>query len=229
MMHESFSTIRAWTDESGEDDYALQCSYTSGDSRTTSSQAFGCTGNVSKEDANNLLERRLSEFYPLDDEAQRFISRSGDRTLFVSSLNSAVELRISKDVANNEIFVLSAVVHKLTIVTQKRQKHQLKGSYSLMTKMLKHNTAMQQRRNASDWSSDHKESRIDTYGDGVFVLFSNLGTSVLSDKLKMNLVLNEFILKASIIREDFAQTQGSIKTNLRRRRILTKAYNKTML
>lgn len=81
---------------------------------------------------------------------------------------------------------------------------------------------------ATTWSGAEK-SHIGTCGDGNFVFVSNVSVSVLSNKVKLNLALNEFISKASSISSDFGETHESIMSNLRRRRALVKAYNKTML
>lgn len=122
-MHESCSSLGTWTDDYGEEDFSLQC-YRNDESAGTVGQPFPC--DVPQQDANKLLEQRLSEMdSPVVGTTEYLISRSGSRTLLVDDLRSTtLELKIRSD-ATKDVLVLSTVVHKLKVVTVKNKKHHL--------------------------------------------------------------------------------------------------------
>jgi hypothetical protein len=234
-MREHFST-RNTCDDYGEEDFYLKSYRRTEEESSTSGSTSGAGSaagapsscQFAHHEANTKLENRLAEFE--SEDMQRLpLLRSGDRTLFVTSSNLSIELKIGKDSKNMDVVVISAVVHdtsngKVLNVNDKKVQL-LQGSYSLMTKMMKHNTALQR---ASNWGDAEEASHLGAYG-GKIVFAANVSTSALSNKRKFGLVLDEFVSKASDFSNDFAQTSKSAESRLLRRRFLMKAYNKTML
>ena len=76
-------------------------------------------------------------------------------------------------------------------------------AYSLMTKMMKHNALLSQ---ATTGRGHPVAYRVGVY-DGNFILFSNMSISVLSSNSQLELILDNFILNATQICTDFANTQ----------------------
>jgi hypothetical protein len=225
-MREHFSALSTCDDYGEEDFYLKSYRRTEEESSTSGSSGAGSSAaGAPSSYPNTKLENRLAEFESEDMP----LLRSGDRTLFVTSSNLSIELKIGKDSKNMDVVVISAVVHdtsngKVLNVNDKKVQL-LQGSYSLMTKMMKHNTALQR---ASNWGDAEEASHLGAYG-GKIVFAANVSTSALSNKRKFGLVLDEFVSKASDFSNDFAQTSKSAESRLLRRRFLMKAYNKTML
>jgi hypothetical protein len=152
-MHDSFSTIST-CDDYGEEDLYLQSYRTEESSTSSSSTSSNSSSSTSgsdgappcqfalHEEANAKLEERLAEFES-EDMQQQSTSRSGDRTLLVASSNLSIGLQICKDSSKKDVVVISAVVHDTNnakALNVNNKKVQFQGSYSLMTKMMKHNT-----------------------------------------------------------------------------------------
>jgi hypothetical protein len=234
-MHHSFSTLST-CDDYGEEDlylqsYRTEASSTSGSISSTSTSTSGSDVappcQFALHEANAKLEERLAEFKS-EDMQQQSTSRSSDRTLLVASSSLSIGLQICKDSSKKDVVVISAVVHDTNnakVLNVNNKKVQLQGSYSLMTKMMKHNTALQR---ASNCWGDAEASHIGVCG-GKIMFVANVNTSTLSNKRKFGMVLDEFASKASAFSNDFAQRSESAKSRLNRRKCLMKAYNKTIL
>eukprot|EP00545_Synedropsis_sp_CCMP1620_P008381 CAMPEP_0119024578 /NCGR_PEP_ID=MMETSP1176-20130426/32149_1 /TAXON_ID=265551 /ORGANISM="Synedropsis recta cf, Strain CCMP1620" /LENGTH=222 /DNA_ID=CAMNT_0006979913 /DNA_START=110 /DNA_END=778 /DNA_ORIENTATION=+ len=218
-VRESLSTaLSTCVDDYGEEEVSLQC-YRSEERSTSTLSSFQCIM-LSQHDTSDLLEERMAEF---DSGKQRCISRSGFRTLFAVDSKLSIELRIRKG-ATEAVVMISAVVHTPKTLNLHNEKHLLQGgSYSLMTKMMKHNATLKR----ATWG-ESQGSHVGVF-DGNFLLIADVNTSVLSNKRKLDLVLDEFVSKASEISKDFSQTHESVQIKLRRRRGLIKAYNKTLI
>ena len=178
MLEYSSSSI-TMADDYGECDVSLR-------SYHSSNPGIDKTFGLSQQEANELLQERL----------QAFALSSGDR-------HDATNGKYTFDVSirdDTKAVVISTVVHK---GKHAGKNHRHSGaSYSLMTKMMKHNALLSQ----AATGSKTDPCRVDVY-DGTFILFSNMSLSVLSSNWELELVLDEFILKAAKIGTDFASTQ----------------------
>jgi hypothetical protein len=187
----SFSSIR--TDDYGECDVSLR-SYHS--SNPGIDETFG----FSQQEANELLQERL-RVCGLSSR-HLHVASNGKCTLVVDGDQHTIDVSIRGD---TKAVVISTVVHK--------GKHQQRSgaSYSLMTKMMKHNALLSQA--ATGGKPD--ACRVDIC-DGTFILFYTIGLPALSSNWKLELVLDDFTLKAVKISIDFADTQRFRRRGTRR-------------
>ena len=186
MLGDSSSSIV--TDDYGECAVSLR-SYRS--SNPEIDQTFG----LSQQGANELLQERLREFAL--SSGTLHVACNGKCT-FVAGGDHTIDISIREDTKNVDI---STVVHK---GKHAQKTHRRSGaSYSLMTKMTKHNALLSQ---AATGRSRPDACRVGVF-DGSFILFSNMSISMLSSNWKLELVLDDFILKAAEIGTDFASSQ----------------------
>ena len=180
MIGQSYSSIMTTEDEYGECDASLR--------------SIDKTFRLSRQEANQLLQERLRKFALSSGDLH---VASNGRCTFVAGGDRTVDVNIRDD---TKAVVISTVVHK--------EKHAHKihrnsgASYSLMTKMMKHNALLSQ---AATGRGKPDSSRVGVY-DGSFFLFSNMSLSTLSSNWELELVLDDFILKADQIGKDFANT-----------------------
>ena len=116
--------------------------------------------------------------------------------MFLAHRVHSIDVSIRDD---TKAVVISTVVHIKKHVLRKSN-HHWGASYSLMTKMMKHNTFLNQV--ARDKTG---AGRVVVY-DGTFILFFNMSLSVLSSNWKLKLVLDNFMLKAVQSSKNFADT-----------------------
>ena len=212
MIEEPDSVL---ADDYGECDISLQ-SY-----QRTSSGVDETIG-MSKQEAKELLQGRL-ELFGLCSGEHLHVGSSGKFT-FAAAGDHMIEVCIRDD---NKAVILSTVVHKGKHggLLADRKSHRSYCSYSLMTKMMKYNTFLLRSRGVAGGKPD-TAGRIDVY-DGTFVFFSNMSLSVLSSNGTLELLLDDFILKAVEISKDFAKVRDTTTTKLRRR-LLVRSYDNVL-
>ena len=189
MLTDASSSIM--TDDYSECDLSLR-SYRS--SNPGIDETFG----LSQQGAKEMLRERLcacalssGDLHVANDGNCTFVAGGDDHTIDISIRDDA------------KAMVISTVVQK--------GKHDYKiqrqsgASYSLMTKMMKHNALLSQ---AATGRGKPDACHVCVYS-GTFILFSNIRISVLTSNLKLELVLDDFIMKAAQIRADFANTRRS--------------------
>ena len=178
----SFCSITTTEDDYGECDVSLR-SYHSSNSGID--ETFG----LSQQEASELLQERL---HACELSSRNLHVASNGKCTFVAGGDQhTIDVSIRDD---TKAVVISTVIHK--------GEHVLKTSYSLMTKMMKHNALLSQ----AGTGSKPDACRVDVY-NGTFILFSNTGLSALSSTSQLALVLGDFIFKAGQIRTDFTNTQ----------------------
>ena len=188
MLGDSFSSIMTTEDDYGECDISLR-SYHS--SKPGIDKTFG----LSQQEANQLLQERLRKSALSSGDLH---VASNGRCTFVTAGDHTVDVSIRDDTM---AVVISTVVHKGKDV---HKTHRPSGaSYSLMTKMTKHNALLSQ---AATGRGKPDSCRVGVYA-GSFFLFSNMSLSMLSSNWELELVLGDFIVKAAQIGKDFANTQ----------------------
>ena len=179
MLEYSCSSI-TMADDYGECDVSLR-------SYHSSNPGIDKTFGLSQQEANELLQERL----------QAFALSSGDR-------HDATNGKYTFDVSirdDTKAVVISTVVHK---GKHAGKNHRHSGaSYSLMTKMMKHNALLSQ---AATGRGKPDTCRVGVY-DGIFFLFSNMSLSMLSSDWKVELAMDDFLLKTAQIGTDFGNTQ----------------------
>lgn len=222
-MNDSFSTLATFTDDYGEEDFSLR-SYRNESSSSASSSSQYCNNSVAQQDANELLlQSQVTEFHRSASKNQQCVSRGG-RCTFIAGGTHKIEVSLRGD---SSAIVISTEVHNLhqgdVVKGQKKMNHCQSGSYSLMTLMMKHN-AILERAAPSEYEREH----IGVH-DGKFVLFAIVPIAVLSNKKLLERSLDNFILKAVEISKDFSKAEKSRKAKLLRRKLLMRAYNRTML
>ena len=187
MLTDASSSIM--TDDYGECDLSLR-SYRS--SNPGIDETFG----LSQQGAKEMLRERLcacalssGDLHVANDGNCTFVAGGDDHTIDISIRDDA------------KAMVISTVVQK--------GKHDYKiqrqsgASYSRMTKMMKHNALLSQ---AATGRGKPDTCRVGVY-DGIFFLFSNMSLSMLSSDWKVELALEDFLLKAAQIGTDFGNTQ----------------------
>jgi hypothetical protein len=185
MLGESVSSIVI--DGYGECDVSLR-NYHSSD--PSIDENFG----LSRQEANKLLQERLGAFRLSSGDLH--VTSNGKCT-FSAVGDHSIDVSIRDD---TKAVVISMAVHKEKPVHKKIYHHN-RASYSLMTKMMKHNTFLSQ---AAGGKTD--AGRVGVY-DGTFILFYNMGLSVLSSNSTLKLVLDDFMVEAVQISIDFANTR----------------------
>ena len=175
---DSLSSITSTEDDYGECDVSLR-SYHSSNSGID--ETFG----LSQQEASELLQERL---HACELSSRNLHVASNGKCTFVAGGDQhTIDVSIRGDTKAVDI---STVVHK--------GEHVFKTSYSLMTKMMKHNALLSQ----AGTESKPDACRVDVY-NGTFILFSSIGLSTLSSTSQFELVLDDFISKAVQIRTDF--------------------------
>lgn len=204
-MGDSSSSLGTFTDDYGEGDVSLQ-SYRS-ESCLSSSY-----NRISQEDANVLLQIRIAEYGTLTNDVGRYVSRSAKYT-FVLGGGRKIDVNIRGDAST---VVFSTVVHNLNhgdiLRGAKKNNQRHGGSYSLMTLMMKHNATL-----ARIAAHPNQRGHIGVY-DGKFMLFGNAPVAVLSNKRRLDCILDDLLLKAIEISKDFANVEKSSKSKLFLRR-----------
>ena len=187
MLGDSFSSMATTVDDYGECDICLR-------SYHSSNPGIDKTFGLSQQEANQLLQERLRKSALSSGDLH---VASNGRCTFVTAGDHTVDVSIRDDTM---AVVISTVVHKGTHVLKN---HLRSGtSYSLMTKMMKHNALLSRAGTGSKPDASH----VNVY-DGTFILFSSIGLSALSSTSQLQLVLDDFIFKAVQIRTDFANKQ----------------------
>lgn len=232
ICHEYFSTLSTYdADDCGEHDISLRRHQYELSGRTEPSSSL-----QSKDEITDLLEEQMADIGSASGrKLHRCISRRGSHCTLntINDDDEKVAVRIKGDSAR-AVVVISTVVHILnlgdsTLVSTSHQnkKTKLKGSYTLMTKMMKYNTTF---KNTPTWGCKADGGRYIACYDGKFVLFANVEASILSSGGgKLGSVVDAFISKAAEVSKDFATAPEADDAKSRRRRFLIKAYNKTML
>lgn len=201
-QNSSSTLLRPCCDDYGESDASLR-SYHQSDSQ----QSFCCCSFqntvVSRETANKLLQERLREFGPSKGDRLHVSPESG-KSSFITARGHKIELSIQSDM---KYVSISTVIHTvkhgslLSPSGGKGNRNQLRpnrGSYSLMTKMMKYNAIL--KRSPSSGSGHILAC------DGIFVYFATLDVSGLTRKGALATVLEDMIIKAGEMSEDFAKT-----------------------
>ena len=187
-FRDSISSKTFTEDDYGECDVSLR-SYHSSNSGID--ETFG----LSQQEANGLLYDRLHACGL--SSRNLHIASNGKYTFVAGRDQHTIDINIRGD---TKAVVISTVVHKGTHVLKN---HLRSGtSYSLMTKMMKHNALLSRAGTGSKPDASH----VNVY-DGTFILFSSIGLSALSSTSQLQLVLDDFIFKAVQIRTDFANKQ----------------------
>ena len=188
MLGDSFSSMATTVDDYGECDICLR-------SYHSSNPGIDKTFGLSQQEANQLLQERLRVLALSSGDL--YVASNG-RCTFVTGGDNTVDVSIRDDTKS---VVISTVVHKVEDV-HKTRRH-CGASYSLMTKMMKHNALLSQ---AATGRGKPDTCRVGVY-DGIFFLFSNMSLSMLSSDWKVELAMDDFLLKTAQIGTDFGNTQ----------------------
>jgi hypothetical protein len=189
MLGDSFSSITTTEDDYGECDISLR-------SYHSSNPGIDKTFGLPQQEASQLLQERLSVLALSSGDLH--VASNGRCTFVTGGGDHTVDVSIRDD---TKAVVISTVVHKVKDVHKTHRHHG--ASYSLMTKMMKHNALLSQ---AATGRGKPDACRVGVY-DGNFFLSSNMSLSMLSSDWKVELALEDFLLKAAQIGTDFGNTQ----------------------
>lgn len=157
--------------------------------------------NLTREEASKLLESRLREFGPsAGDQLQ--VTSENEQYSFTSPAGHKIDLSIPNDMKG---VAITTVIHRVKqpaprrgeMISRRHRVHPRRGSYSLMTKMMKCNVELSQ--------TPSGFGHILTL-DGTFVFYALASMTCLTHKDKLVLILEDTILKAMEISKEFADT-----------------------
>lgn len=191
-------------DDYGECDVSLQ-NYRADVGRQAASSSSLCLENMSSKDST-LLQQCLRKFGPSSSHLD--VSETG-KCSFVTAGGHKFELCIQGAGSTKNSVSMSVVIHKVKHTHAQTTSSSSRGSYSLMTKMMKYNTKMNRQ------TAGH----IGTFG-GTFIFFKNADVSVLTSEGRLESVLKDFMLKAVELSNEFRKTKDDIemrKKHLKRR------------
>lgn len=162
---------------------------------------------LSRKDASKLLQQRLGQFGP-SSGSRLFVTPTG-RCSFQIATGHTIHVHIRDDC---KAVVISTIVHRVgqqstTNLGNRTNRQSIQGSYSLMAKMMKHNSLLGRRR------TSEATGRVVCTHDGTFTFFMGIDISALTGQT-LELSLEHTILQAVQMSQDFARCE---KSNLQER------------